>query len=167
MAGYMKGSVDERLALLTLGATTLLSIDFDDATVIERTLVSSIVASWTMGDYTVVANDGPVMVGVAHSDYTDAEIEEVIENTGSWNAGDKIQQREVSRRLIRIVGIFGVSGQAGGPTVLRNGQPIKTKLNWMLETGQTLSLWAYNLGNSPLTTGAIVHLQGHANLFTK
>ncbi len=166
MTGYLRGNVDERLALLTLGAMTLLSVVFDE-TVVEKTFVTSLVANWSLSDFTVVANDGPVMVGVAHSDYTDAEIEEFIENAGSWNAGDNVQSKEVGRRLVRVVGTFGLTGEAASSSVLNDGKAIKIKLNWMLMTGQTLRVWAYNLGNSPLTTGAIVHTQGHANLFTR
>ncbi len=167
MQGYMKGAVDENLSLGTLNPLTLVSVIFDE-TVSEKALVASIVCNWSMRDFTVTANDGPIMVGVAHSDYTDAEIEEVIENAGSWNTADKIQQREVGRRLVRIVGTFPAAAQSGGSTVLNDGRNIKTRLNWMLATGQTLRLWAYNLGTSALgTTVPTVHLQGHANLFNR
>ncbi len=100
------------------------------------------------------------MIGLAHSDYTDAEIEEYIETTDSWDQGNLVQGKEVRKRLIRRIGIFGSSG------VLNDGKPIHTRLNWLLRTGQTISLWAYNRGASALaTTDPQVVAEGHANLW--
>ncbi len=163
MSRYLKGTVDESLGLVTLAAGTLVSATFDEA-VTEETLVTSIVASWALEGWTDAAGDGPVEVGYAHSDYSDAEIEAVIENAGSWDFGDKIDQ-EISKRLVRKIGQF--RSVTGGISVLNDGKPIKTKLNWRLITGQRLRLWAYNHGSSALTTGAFVHLNGHANLFVR
>ncbi len=164
---YLKGMVDEVLAISTLAARTLISADFDEAP-IERTFISSVVASWAISDLTVSANDGPLMVGLAHSDYTDAQIEEYIENLGSWNEGGKVAQ-ERARRQIRVVGILDcVNGVVGEWATLNEGKPIKTKLGWILVTGQTVSLWAYNLGSSAFaTTDPQLHLQGHANLWPR
>ncbi len=165
MRGYLKGTVDETLALSTLAAKTLVSTILDD-TVTEKTRISSIEASWSMSEFTIAAGDGPIVVGVAHSDYTDAEIEAVIETTGSWSQGDKVQQ-EIANRLVRIVGVMeAAAGGTIGAAVLNDGNPIKTKLNWSLITGQTLKLWAYNTGTSALATSdPQVKIYGHANLF--
>ncbi len=161
---YLKGSVDENLPLGTLAARTLVVATFDEG-VNERTLISSIVASYSLSDVTPGDNIGPVMVGVAHSDYTAAEIEAVIENTGSWNEGTLVEN-EIAKRKVRIIGTFPQSPSAGATVVLNNGLPIKTKLNWILTQGQTLDLWAYNLGSAAFaTTDPDVHCQGHANLW--
>ncbi len=168
MARYIRGQVDEELQLGTLAARTLVAQVFDEV-VEERTLISSVVATYTLDQFTSGAGSGPIMVGLAHSDYSAAEIEEVIENTGSWTEGDKVSQ-EVAKRLVRIVGVFGSEGGAGATLkhTLRDGEKIKTKLNWILTTGQTLDLWAYNLGNAPLaTTDPQVHVEGHANLWPR
>ena len=166
MGKYIRGSINEQLALATLAAATLVSATFDEA-VQERTLVSSIVAAWSLSDFTDATGDGPIMVGVAHNDYSDAEIEAVIEATGSWDEGDLVQQ-ELSKRKIRRIGIFGGGVQSGGQDrVLNDGKVIKTKLNWILNQGQTLKVWAYNLGSSSLTTGALVRTEGHANLWPR
>lgn len=159
---YLRGNVDEGIGLSTLGATTLISAIFDE-TVNERTKVSSVVATYALQDMPTASADGPIVVGLAHSDYTDAEIEEVLENTGSWNEGSKVEQ-EIAKRLVRIVGQFQDSG-APGIEVLNDGKPIKTKLNWIVNQGQTLKLWAYNAGSSALTGSAVVRAQGHANLW--
>ncbi len=161
MGRYIKGGVNETLSLGTLAATTLVGVDFDEA-VNERTLVSSIVATWALSDTTIAANRGPVLVGVAHSDYTDAEIEAVIELTDSWDEGNKTQQ-EIAKRLVRKIGTLTADGQIA---VLNDGRPIKTKLNWILNQGQTLRLWAYNTGTAALDAGA-VRIEGHANLWPK
>ncbi len=162
---YVKGSVDESLQLGTLGARTLITDTWDE-TVIERTLITSIDVTWSLGQFTPAVGDGPIIVGVAHSDYTDAEIEEVIENSGSWNEGAKIEQ-ERSKRQIRIVGSFFTGPDSALAIVtLNDGKPIHTKLNWILVTGQTLKMFAYNAGSSPLaTTDPRMTAQGFAHLW--
>ncbi len=161
---YLKGIVDEQLSLGTLAGRTLVSSGFDE-TVSERTYASSIVASWSLKEVTVVPNNGPLLVGVAHSDYGDSEIEQVIENTGSWDEGDLIAQ-EIAKRKIRIIGTFGQTGAATSWDVLNTGKPIKTKLGWILTTGDNLRLWAYNLGTAAFsTTVPELDVQGHINLF--
>ncbi len=163
---YIRGSVDEQLDLGTLAAKTLVGTAFDN-TVAERTYVSSIVASWSLQGFTQASDDGPILVGVAHSDYTDAEIEEVIENTGSWDEGDLISQ-EKNARKVRKVGILGQGEGVDEAFRLANGRKIKTKLGWILNAGDTLRLWAYNLGASALaTTDPEVQVEGHANLWPK
>ncbi len=168
MGRYLRGSVDESLTLGTLAATTLVSAAFDEV-VTEESRLTSIVGTWAMADMTAAAGAGPIMVGYAHSDYTDAEIEEVIENTGSWDIGNLVQQ-ETAKRLVRRVGLFQTSpaGAATGIQTLNDGKPIKTKLNWNLKTGATVRVWAYNTGSAALAgTSPVVRLQGHANLFPR
>ncbi len=165
MGSYMKGSVEEVLGLGTLASRTLISDIFDQVT-LEKTFASSLVATWTLDDFTNAIGDGPIAVGVAHSAYSDAEIEAVLESTGSWNQGNLIQQ-EISKRKVRIIGVFRTSqADSQGIAVLNDGRPIKTKLNWALNTGQSLRLWAYNQGTSALaTTTPNVRCIGHINLW--
>ncbi len=163
---YIKGIVDETLPLTALAARDVVTQTFDDS-VNERTWISSVRGSWSLDGLTHAENIGPIMVGIAHSDYTDAEIEEFIENTGSWDEGDLVSQ-EVGKRKIRIVGIFQTppGAQAVDVMVLNDGKPITTKCGWILNQGQTLDLWAYNLGSAAVaTTVPNVHLEGHANLW--
>ncbi len=165
MGRYLRGSVDEDLVLGGLASKTVISVIFDE-TVNERTLVSSVVAAYSLAGWTLTTNDGPMLVGLAHSDYSDAEIEEFVEATGSWNEGDLVQQ-EISKRKIRRIGIFEEPDTDTDSVTLNDGKPIKTKMNWIVNQGQTLRVWAYNLGAGPITTGASIHVQGHANLFPK
>lgn len=163
---YMKGQVHEELALGTLNGDTLIAQVMSD-NVTERTRISSLVATYSLEAVTVSVNDGPIMVGIAHSDYSDAEIEAWIENANSWSQADLIS-REVSQRRIRRIGIFRLPvGMAAGVSwSLNSGRPVKTKLNWMLMENQSLKLWAFNLGSSALaTTNPVVRAEGHVNLW--
>ncbi len=133
--------------------------------VTEETIVTSIVGSWSMEDFTPGNSIGPIAVGVAHSDYSQGEIETWYEQTASWETGDLIA-KEVANRKIRLIGTFPGAGVAGSAQVLNDGKAFKTRLNWKLATGQTLALWAYNMGsNAVATTDPSVHFSGHANLF--
>ncbi len=163
---YIRGNVDEKLSLTTLGAATAVGEDFDQV-VNERTLVTSIVASYSMLNMTAAAADGPILVGVAHSDYTDTEIQEFLTATTGWDEGNKVAQEQMSRKIRRI-GTFQNPPDITTPAVLNDGRQIKTKLNWILLQGQTLQLWAFNQGSSAFdTTVPVVHAAGHVNLFPK
>ncbi len=166
MGRYIRGEVDEELALGTLNAKVVVSAGFDNQ-VVERTFISSVVARWAMKNVTPSATAGPVLVGLAHGDYTAAEIEEWIENTGGWAEADQIGQ-EVGKRKIRKVGIFPNSDSVTQAVVLNNGKAIRTKCGWILTTGQSLQAWAYNLGTGSFaTTDPSVDIQGHANLWPR
>ena len=166
MGRYIRGDINEVLTLTTLGAGVLTSTNFDNV-VNERTLVSSVVGTYSMTAFTKSTGDGPILVGIAHSDYSSAEIQEVIDATASWDEGDLVA-REVGARKVRRIGIFDNPDDEAAVSVLNDGKPIRTKLNWILLQGQTLKLWSMNLGTSPLaTTAPLVRVEGHANLFPK
>ncbi len=149
----------------TLASGALVGDTWDE-TVNEKSLLSSIVATWSLDNLT--GDQGPLIFGVAHSDYSDAEIEAVIENAGSWDTGDKVQQ-EIAKRLVRQIGVFASSGlDAVHDQVVNDGKPIKTKLNWMLQTGDTLKMWVFNRSGSALaTTVPVLKADGHANLWQR
>ncbi len=158
MGKYIRGDIDEELGVGALTTKTVINAAFDSV-VNERTLVSSIVALWSMEAHT--GGEGPIVVGVNHSDYTAAEVQEVLDATGSWDEGDLVAQ-EIAGRKIRQIGVF--QGVAALET-LNDGKPIKTKLNWILLQGQTLDVWAYNRDAATLTTGTSIKVDGHANLW--
>ncbi len=166
MKGYLKGNVHEDMSLGTLAATTLVGNVFDEV-VNERMLCSSIVSTWNLDN--LVAGQGPIVFGVAHSDYSDAEIEAVIENTGSWDTGNLVQSREIGKRLVRTIGTFvGTQGTGTNDIKFAEGRTVKTKLNWMLETGDTLKMWAYNRSVDALSTSApLMTATGHCNLWKR
>ncbi len=166
-ANYIRGTMDHILAMGALGANALVSTELADK-LEEAAFVSSAKATWALTGFTPAAGDGPVIVGYAHSDYTDSEIEEWVEQTTGWAQGDKVS-REISGRFIRRVGVFPIPPDLDlvDTVVLNDGRLITTKLGWKLTTGQTLSIWAYNTSSSPLTSGGLVVLNGHANIWTK
>ncbi len=91
----------------------------------------------------------------------------MIENAGSWDAGSKVEQ-EIAKRLVRILGTFVSEGDgtAVGDVRFNDGVPLKTKLNWILNTGDTIKMWGYNVSGTPLsTTDPQMRANGHANLW--
>ncbi len=161
---YLRGAVDIDVELTTLAAKTATSENLADF-VTEKAWLSSVVASWDLSTFTKSTGDGPIQCGVAHSDYSSAEIEEWIENLGSWEEADMIAQ-EVGKRKIRMVGVFETPDDATEVAHLNDGKPIRTKCGWMLSSGQTLKVWGYNMGSGALeTTVPVIQVLGHCNLW--
>ncbi len=168
MGRYIRGAVELDGDLGALATKDLIALPLT-AVVEERTFISSIVATWSLKDLAIVADDGPIIVGVSHSDYTAAEVEEFIENAGSWTEGDLVAQEKGGRK-VRIVGTFraiAAAGEAVQTWTLNEGRNIKTKLGWILTTGKTLDFFAYNAGSDAITTGSKLAVYGHANLWPR
>ncbi len=152
-SGIKRFPFSETLALSTLADATVLSGNFDDTFSRETFIVSQ------HGTYTIrggEVGEGPLHVGVAHSDYTDAEILEWFLADQAWNTGDMVA-REQAKRKIRLIGTF--RGFESNET-LNNGNPIKTKILWKCEDGQTLEMFIVNDSGSALTTGTILESVG-------
>ncbi len=160
---YLKGIIDFELSLSTLAGNTPIK-GAETQTLDESAWLSSVKAVWSLLGLAGVAGDGPVYVGIAHSDYNITEVEEWIEQGASWTRGDKVAQEE-ARRFIRGVGVFRNAADAGAASVLNDGRMITTKCGWQLTTGQTVTFWAYNQGSGALTAGGVLHVNGHANLW--
>lgn len=161
---YINGSFDLDMPLTTLGSKVVAKQDFSE-TVADTTRVSSVKATYSISDFTPGANIGPIAVGLAHSDYTAAEIEEWIEQAGSWDIGN-LQTKEVRSRRIRQVGVFDDPSAVQISNRLNDGRLIHTKLNWLLAEGDTVAVWCYNLGTAAVaTTVPNVNVIGKANLW--
>ncbi len=143
------------LALSTLGSKVLISGTLSNATD-EKCRWTSIDAAYSMSGLTTT--EGPIAFGVAHPDYSDAEIEESIEAFGAMTLEDKVAN-ERANRLVRLIGVLSEE-----ETAFRGGQMVKTRLNWMLATGEQPKFWAYNLNAGALTTGAALHVAGWLNI---
>ncbi len=156
------GSINFTLALSTLNDQTLISGTLGSNPGTE-TFLLSIKATWSLDNG--VKGEGPIVVGVAHEDYTDAEIEAWIENTGSW-APFNLVQREIAQRKIRLVGSF--TNDSGSATLstesLNEGRPIKTICRWANSDTQSLKVWAFNKAGGNLTGAARVVVSGSAFL---
>ncbi len=161
---YLRGAIQSNLDLGTLAGKALTSVDNVDA-VSEKAWITSVKATWSLSFWTPGAGDGPIVVGIAHSDYTDAEIFEWINNDAGWEEADEIGQ-EVAKRKIRIVGEFLAPADSASISRLNNGNKVRTKCGWQLTMGQTVSFWAFNTGFSALaTTAPLVNVTGQANLW--
>ncbi len=163
-AKYINGAIDLNSALSTLGPKAIASKDVS-RTVVDTARISSVRCTHTLSGFTPIENAGPVVVGVAHSDYTGTEIEAYLESASSWDFGDKIA-KEIRSRLIRIIGVFDTPQDAAKSAQLNEGRPITTKLNWLLAEGDTLQFWAYNSGPAAFaTTDPNYHVTGKANIW--
>ncbi len=122
--------------------------------------VMSIKASWSIVNL-ADAVDGGFEFGVAHSDYTAAEIEECIESQASMDIGDKVAN-EQSNRLVRTIGVISNTGGAvaASELIFNDGRPVKTKLNWLLSIGDTLNMWVRNSSGTIYTTGSSLSVIG-------
>ncbi len=141
--------------LSTLATVTAIKSTLLAAPVGSSYRVASVKATWSLVPFT--EGDGPILLGIAHGDYTIAEIKEFIEATSAIDLGDKIAQ-ERARRLIRIVGT--VSSVAN--STLNDGKMITTKLNWKITQGKALSFFTYNDGGASMTTGSFAKVNGTA-----
>ncbi len=161
---YLRGQIDFAMDVGTLGSKVVVSANVGD-TLIEKAWLSSVKATYSLQEYTPAAGDGPLLIGLAHSAYTSAQIEAWIESGGSWDSGNQVDQ-EIARRKIRRIGIFKNPSGVGLNEVLNDGKPITTKCNWQLTTGQTVRFWVYNMGESGISSAdPDFKAEGHANLW--
>ncbi len=116
--------------------------------------------AYTWADIQATIDDA-LAFGLAHGDYSAAEIEECLEAGGAMDKGDKIAL-EQSNRLVREVGQFsGLSGGVvGAGAAVNDGRPIKTKLNWNLSIGEALQVWVRNNSGVVYTTGSTLSTAG-------
>ncbi len=144
------------LALSTLGSTIALVTGVTGASTSSYRAMS-LKQTWSIVGMT--EGEGPITVGYAHSNYTVTEIKEALESSAAIDPGLKVEQ-EKTNRLIRIVGVFSSPSQ-----FLNHGDPISTRLNWLISIGKAVNIFVYNENAAPLTTGAVVNAQG--NLWVK
>ncbi len=119
----------------------------------------SIIASYAWSGKALV--DDACSFGLAHSDYTAAEIEECLEAVTAIDLGDKVAQ-ERANRLVREIGTFG-SGPAvagDGGMMFNDGRRVKTRLNWLMSIGDQIQLWMRNGSGVIYTTGSSITIDG-------
>ncbi len=163
-AKYMSGAINHELDLGGLLGGALVGSTLDQS-VVDTTRISSVRATYTLNQFTPIEDCGPIVVGLAHGDYTNAEIEAWVESTGSWDMGNMVS-KEIRSRRVRIVGVFDTPQAATDSSRLNDGKPIQTKLNWLLAEGDTLKPWVFNSGDAAVaTTTPHLNIVGKANLW--
>ncbi len=120
----------------------------------------SIDVAWAWQEIGGSADDG-MSFGVAHSDYTAAEVEECLEAIGAIDRGNKVAQ-EQSNRLVREIGTIQstISGTVGTTVNMNEGLPVKTKLNWYMSIGDQLNVYMRNSSGTVWTTGSSISADG-------
>ncbi len=160
MKGYAKLPFDFGGAMGAITNGEVNGVDIGD-TVNDRMWVSSIRSTFGIRDFTV--GEGPVTVFAAHSDYSNTEIEEALEAVTSWDMGDLIA-REQANRKVRVIGTFTLNDQ--GEEVLNDGKPMRVRLGWMLEAGDTVQFGLLATSGN-ITTGSVLEATGHANAWRR
>lgn len=123
----------------------------------QRKFLLSAMLSWGLSGYTT--GDGPIHVGLAHGDYTVAEIGEWFNATGALDTQNLVAQ-EQTRRKIRDAGIFEFGAELSQSDVLNEGMPMKTALKFILGDSEDLNVWVRNSGAGTLGTGAVLRVSG-------
>ncbi len=154
--GFRRLPIDKTLTAGTPAAAAVVKADMNSVVDSDFYCISTDLIWGKSGG---TPGEGPFTVGLAHGDYTSAEIEEHLEAIASWDSGDKVEQ-ERRRRKVRTVGVFPNSSE---DEVLNNGMLIKTKMGFVLEIGETLALWIWNRSAGTLTTGVLVVVDGGLN----
>ncbi len=119
--------------------------------------IMSVSFTYGLSDLGATSDDGQEF-GLAHSDYSDAEIEECLEAV-NINVGDKIAQ-ERANRLVRTIGQFVGAPGTGAGLNWNDGKRVKTRLNWGMTIGDVLRVWVRNASGTVYTTGATIDVIG-------
>ncbi len=144
----------------TIGALTGFDVIAGDLTAASANAyrLMSINASYSLANLGATADDGQEF-GVAHSDYTAAEIEQCLEAQGAIDVRAKIEN-EQANRLVRSIGQMTGAPGTGAGLSFNDGRPTTTKLNWAMGIGDKLVLWIRNGSPTIYTTGASIVTNG-------
>ncbi len=162
---YISGAINQEIEMADPFAGKKFIGENVAQTVVDTTRVTTVRNTYSMNNFTPGADIGPFQVYVAHGNYTDAEVEEFIEQATSWDLGDMVA-KEIRSRRIRLIGVFENPKAVAETARLNDGRPITTKLNWVLAEGDTVKFGLYNSGGIAATTTVInLHVFGKANLW--
>ncbi len=151
--GFVAIRVDKQITLTTLGDATIIAADLFGGNLVEDLWVNSVHLLWTIRGHT--GGEGPIEVGVAHGDYTTAELQEWA--TSNQFDPDDLIDKERNRRLVRSSGMFpGLATEEA----LNNGTPLKTVVKFLIGDGKPFNIWALNSSGATLTTGTVVEIHG-------
>ncbi len=142
------------LALAALTSKTVLTIGALIAVFGEDIYLISL--DWLASVRSRTADEGPIVIGLAHGDLSVAEIGENLD--AELTTPDDIIARERNRRPVRRLGIFGNAGAASER--LNNGVMKRSKIGFSIGNGHELNFWARNQDAATLTTGVIFDIVG-------
>lgn len=142
------------ISLLTLADNTVLDADVFTNDFEENFWASSFHGTWAIRNVTV--GEGPIQFGLAHSDYTVAEILEKLTSDESNVRGDLVEV-EQARRFVRQGGVFSA---ATADEIYNEGRVSKLSLRFKIGNNFNLAMWVRNQSGATLTTGAQVVLNG-------
>lgn len=145
--------VSVKMSLSTLADETLLGATLLGATA-EDLFVISCDLQWGLRGH--ATGEGPIEVGLAHGELSDAEVEEFVEV--SFLDPNNILAKERARRPVRRAGIFpGLSSEEVLPSI--NGNKVRTRVKFHIgEHG--LRAWAYNHSGAALAGSDVITIQG-------
>ncbi len=141
-----------QLALSTLGDETIVEVDLTTVLAEDFFAISCDLAVSVDGNTTT---ENPLEFGVAHGDYTVAELKEYV-NANLTDPSDKIAQ-EHSRRLVRRFGTFSATDVNWSPN---NGMEKRIPLRFSIGDGKSLIGWCMNHSGAGMNTGTIITFTG-------
>ncbi len=133
------------LSLGTLADDTVVQQGLLASALLHDAWIIAVRATWSLRDLT--PGQGPIEVGVSHSDLSVAEVKEYL--NADVREPDNIIANEHRRRPARRVGIFHGNDDAES---LNHGTPAYTKCGWRNGEGHQSSMWAYNSSGAALST---------------
>ncbi len=142
---------------------------FDIGSLVNGTVTVSALVDLTQDAFIIAADltwtifgldllDGPVDVGLCHSDYTVTEVKEGLDASPA-NDSDKIAI-ERSRRQIRVAGTFKTPENTGSGQVLNDGNKKRTKCGWYVSNSKEVNIFAQNIGTPALTVDTTISVAG-------
>lgn len=153
--GSFRGSALPAIAALAAGALVSdeLALLTDDATVVKVAL---------RGRFTAGAAEGPLLLGVANSDLSDAEIEAYLELDGptSPQALGSASEIEVRGKAVKVIGVVPVP--ASGPMAAGvYSIDFEQSLTLSIRSGRAVKVWAYNLGANAVNGGSTLYVRAN------
>ncbi len=143
----------DSIQLLTLATNTTLIADMLDTNLGEDYFFISMDILATIREQS--ANEGPIEFGIAHEDYSAAEVEEHL-SVSFVNPDNKIEQ-ERARRKVRRVGHFpGLLATE----VFNDGRKYRQTIKFSVGNGFNMSFFAANRSSAALTTGTVIEFSG-------
>ncbi len=143
--------INTNLALVTLADTVVLSTAITALS--QDAWVHSADLTWGLRGLT--AGQGPIRVGLGSGTLTVGQIAEALD--ASPASESDIIAREQAGRPVRAAGMFnGLNTEE----TLFDGRMKRTKLKFAVANSSEVDMWVRNESGAPLTTGAVVEVNG-------